>query len=83
MRALEQFSAAVASSEHDVRLDVAAFSIAACAHPALDRLAASIIVTIRAFMSLLDGGQGTVVCVVSGGNIDAAVLAKILAGLVP
>ena len=29
------------------------------------------------------GGRGTVVCVVSGGNIDAAVLAKILAGLVP
>jgi threonine dehydratase len=29
------------------------------------------------------GGRGKVVCVVSGGNIDAAVLARILAGQAP
>ena len=30
-----------------------------------------------------DAGEGTVVCIVSGGNIDAAVLARILAGDAP
>jgi threonine dehydratase len=30
-----------------------------------------------------DAGEGKVVCVVSGGNIDAAVLARILAGEMP
>jgi len=30
-----------------------------------------------------DAGEGTVVCIVSGGNIDAAVLAKVLAGDLP
>jgi threonine dehydratase len=30
-----------------------------------------------------DAGEGRVVCIVSGGNIDAAVLARILAGETP
>ena len=30
-----------------------------------------------------DAGEGRVVCIVSGGNIDAAVLAQILAGETP
>jgi threonine dehydratase len=30
-----------------------------------------------------DAGEGKVVCIVSGGNIDAAVLARVLAGDVP
>jgi threonine dehydratase len=30
-----------------------------------------------------DAGKGTVVCIVSGGNVDAAVLAQILAGELP
>ena len=30
-----------------------------------------------------DAGEGSVVCIVSGGNIDAAVLARILAGETP
>ena len=30
-----------------------------------------------------DAGEGRVVCIVSGGNIDAAVLARVLAGETP
>ncbi|MDX6469973.1 MAG: serine racemase, partial [Gaiellaceae bacterium] len=30
-----------------------------------------------------DAGEGTVVCIVSGGNVDAAVLARVLAGETP
>jgi threonine dehydratase len=30
-----------------------------------------------------DAGEGTVVCIVSGGNVDAAILAQVLAGDLP